>query len=139
MTKKFYNSAYQAGHISKYGDLEALSDRTKALKQRTNSWLENTGLAKQLKAQILEIGCGMACLSTIHPGWHGVEYSKSAVERVKAIQGSEVKIFEGDAQCLQFEDQSFDGVFTWAALEHVIDPDKACCEIDRILRGGGMH
>ena len=47
------------------------------------------------------------------------------------------KIFETDAQNLAFADQSFDGVYTWAALEHVPDPDKALLEIDRILRSGG--
>lgn len=139
MTKKFYNTVYQEDHASKYGDLDTLSGRTESLANGTNAWLKATGLVSRHEAALLEVGCGMACLSTIHPSWHGVEYSKTAVERVKAIQGLETKIFEGDAQYLPFEDQSYDGVFTWAVLEHVPDPDKAFCEINRILRGGGVR
>ena len=137
MTKEFYNTVYQVDHHSKYGDLELLSRGTERLLNDTHEWLAATGLAGRSEALILEIGCGMACLANVHPGWHGAEYSKTAVDRVKAIQGDTVKIFEADAQQLPFENATYDGVFTWAALEHVPDPDKALIEIDRVLRGGG--
>ena len=138
MTKNFYNKVYQDGHPSRYdGSEDGMRQRTAELTPETSVWLEQTGLATQLGAKILEIGCGMACLSKIHPGWHGAEYSQAAVARVKERDGADKPIYEEDAQKLSFEDESFDGVYTWAALEHVPDPDKAFREIDRILRGGG--
>lgn len=73
----------------------------------------------------------------MHPGWHGAEYSRIAVDRVKERDGLDCKIYEEDAQHLSFSDSQFDGVFTWAALEHVPDPNKAFLEIDRILKRGG--
>jgi SAM-dependent methyltransferase len=138
-TKDFYNNVYQNDHPSKYGgDEEGMPSRTAMLAKDTKAWLEKTGLAQKPDAKILEIGCGMAFLSKIHPGWHGAEYSASAVQRVKERDGLDVKIFEEDAQKLSFKDYSFDGIFSWAALEHVLDPNKAFIEIDRVLRGGGM-
>lgn len=138
VTKKFYDSVYENDHLSQYGGTEeSMAERTSALRKKTKDWLELTGLANRPKAHILEIGCGMAYLSNIHPGWHGVEYSKAAVERVKANYGKDFSIFEGDAQNLTFDSVSVDGLYTWAALEHVVDPNKALEEIDRVLVVGG--
>jgi SAM-dependent methyltransferase len=136
VTKEFYNTVYQEGHPSRYG-VERISGRTTRLQRITKAWLDSTRLMEIEDADILEIGCGMACLSTIHSGWHGTEYSQTAVERVKAIHGPGTKIYQADAQCLPFDDSSFQGVFTWATLEHVPNPHKALCEINRILLGGG--
>ncbi len=44
----------------------------------------------------LEIGCGMAYLSDIHPGWCGAEYSRTAVQRVKKGDGNHIRFFEED-------------------------------------------
>lgn len=136
-TKQFYDVAYREGHASRYGDLDLLSTRNAELWHRTQKWLIETGLADNPDAKILEIGCGMAGLAAIHPGWHGAEYSSAAVERVKAYQGNSLRITEADAQELPYESGSFDAVYTWATLEHVPDPGKALSEIDRVLRGGG--
>lgn len=138
ISKDFYDTVYQTNHPSNYGGT-GMPNRTPFLKNKTNQWLERTGLAYLFDAQVMEIGCGMAYLSDIHPGWQGVEYSKTAVDRVKQHQGSHVRIFEADAQYLPFEDGQFDGFFSWAVLEHVHDPNKAFQEIARVLKGGGMH
>lgn len=138
MTKEFYDDVYKQGHASNYGGGEAgIPERVGLLLCQTDSWLERVGLKERKEAKILEIGCGMAFLSNVHPGWCGAEYSRTAVERVKVRDGVHTQIFEEDAQRLSFPDESFDGVFTFAALEHVPDPDRAFREIDRILRGGG--
>ncbi len=137
MSKDFYNEAYQADHPSHYdGGEDGMPERITILTKHTSDWLNQTGLAMMPKAKILEIGCGMGFLARIHPGWHGAEYSKTAVARIKERDGQDARIFEEDAQSLSFENTSFDGVFSWAALEHVPNPNKAFLEIDRILRGG---
>lgn len=138
MSKDFYNEVYLADHESQYGGgLDGMPSRSGLLIAETSAWLEQTGLAIRKDANILEIGCGMAFVSKVHPGWHGAEYSKTAVLRVKERDGQSTQIFEEDAMRLSFSDNSFDAVFTFAALEHVFDPNKAFLEIDRILRGGG--
>jgi SAM-dependent methyltransferase len=138
MTKSFYNEVYRANHPSQYDGGEAgMPERMAMFTKETSAWLALTGLASMNTAAILEIGCGMAFLSKIHPGWHGAEYSKSAVARIRERDGHGARIFEEDAQNLSFQDGSFDGVFTWATLEHIPDPNKAFGEIDRVLRGGG--
>ena len=35
------------------------------------------------------------------------------------------------------EDETIEGIFSWAALEHVISPEIAFQEIDRVLKKGG--
>lgn len=138
MTKEFYNSVYRADHPWGYGGVtDGMLERTASMREVTRQWLALTGLANQSDASILEIGCGMAHLADIHPGWHGAEYSKTAVDLVKAQRGSHAQIFEADAQSLPFEDGNFDGIYTWAALEHVLDPNKALEEVHRVLRAGG--
>jgi len=137
-TKNFYNTVYQKNHPSQYaGGDDGMPERTDELQTRTKEWLDLTGLSSISTAELLEIGCGMAFLSNIHSGWHGAEFSKTAVDRVKNRDGYNTRIFEEDAQSLSFKDASFDGVFTWAALEHVPDPNQACIEIDRVLKQEG--
>ncbi len=45
-------------------------------------------------------------------------------------------VVEGDIHDLQFDDQSFDLVFT-NIFDHALYPDKFCAEISRVLRPGG--
>ena len=138
MSKDFYNDVYRTDHPSQYGGgADGMPERSKILAKNTSDWLSQTGLATQYDAEILEIGCGMAFLADLHPGWHGAEYSATAVARVKDRDGQHANIHEEDAQCLSFSSNSFDGVFSWAVLEHVPNPDNAFQEIDRVLRAGG--
>jgi SAM-dependent methyltransferase len=136
MTKDFYDEVYCSGHRFGYDGSDKVSERTEMLWYQTDTWLVTSGLKERMDAKILEIGSGMSFLAKIHPGWHGAEYSRTAVQRVKDRDGLETLIFEEDAQCLSFDDESFDGVFSFAAFEHVPDPDKAFCEVHRVLRGG---
>lgn len=118
MTKSFYNKVYQSDHASHYdGGKAGMPERVKMLWQQTGDWLGHIGLKDKADAKILEIGCGMAYLARIHPGWHGAEYSKTAVERVKLRDGADARISEEDAQNLSYNDGSFDAVFSFAALE----------------------
>jgi SAM-dependent methyltransferase len=138
MTKSFYNQVYQSDHPSQYGGgYSGMPERSKLLWQQVDDWLGNIGLKDKANAKVLEIGCGMAFLSKIHPGWHGAEYSKTAVKRVKQRDGLETQISEEDAQNLSYPDATFDAVFSFAAIEHMPDPNKAFQEIDRILVRGG--
>jgi SAM-dependent methyltransferase len=139
-SKQFYDEAYKIEHKSNYGgdsQIQEWESRIKRLWSVTSSWLESSGLNLDNQVKILEVGCGLAYLHKIHPGYTGIEYSKSAVERVKLSLGENFPIFEGDAQSLPFPAKFFSGAFTWAVIEHVRNPEKAFDEIDRVLVDGG--
>lgn len=44
-----------------------------------------------------------------------------------------------DAQALEFQDQSFDVIYSFHALEHMSDSQMAMSEMRRVLRPGGMY
>jgi len=44
-----------------------------------------------------------------------------------------------DGQALEFEDRSFDVIYSFHALEHMSDPHKALSEMRRVLRSGGTY
>jgi SAM-dependent methyltransferase len=137
MTRQFYDAVYQPDHPLGYGGVgDGMAIRAAAMRESTSAWLEQTGLAARPEAAVLEIGCGRAYLSDVHPGWCGVEYSQTAVAEI-ARQRVQTPVFAADAQSLPFVRDSFDGVFTWATLEHVVDPNKAFEEMDRVLKPGG--
>lgn len=61
----------------------------------------------------------------------------SALVGRKLAHGS-VKVVQGDAAALPFEDASFDIVLSSAVWEHLPDVDRATCEVSRVLRGSGI-
>lgn len=95
--------------------------------------------------RILDVGCGtgnfsiklaeMGCKVT------GIDISeemlKIAREKVKA-KGLEVDFHQMDAYHLEFEENSFDGVFSMAAFEFITEPQKAYDEMYRVLKPGGQ-
>ena len=118
-----------------------MPDRVKELWSKTETSLIDSGLKANSIVNIFEVGSGISYLSKIHLGWHGAQYSKSAVQRVKEQDGKDTQIFEEDAQFLSFQTNYFDGIFTWATLEHVPITDKAFRQIDRVLKkwGAGIN
>ncbi len=49
------------------------------------------------------------------------------------------KLYKGNAMALAFEDESFDFVYCYHALEHIKYPQKALSEIYRVLKKGGGY
>jgi len=52
-----------------------------------------------------------------------------------ATQFADLKV--GDATALEFDDNSFDFIYSYHALEHIHDPRKALREMKRVLKPGG--
>lgn len=50
-----------------------------------------------------------------------------------------VQLQRGDATALEFNDASFDIVFSYHALEHIPDYDKALAEMKRVLKPEGTY
>lgn len=61
-------------------------------------------------------------------GWHR-RYSRV---------GHRLDLVRADAEQLPLEDGMFDACFSLCAIEHVTDADRACREVNRVLRPGGV-
>jgi SAM-dependent methyltransferase len=66
-------------------------------------------------------------------------YSNSSIELVGTdVYASPYTALVADAHKLPFEDETFDGVWVQAVLEHVLEPATVVNEIHRVLRREGM-
>jgi SAM-dependent methyltransferase len=94
--------------------------------------------------KVLEIGCGLgtdgAQFAEAGADYTGVDLTEAAVELARkrfetfSIKGN----FEtADAEQLQFDDHSFDLVYSHGVLHHTPDTAKAVREIHRVLKPGG--
>jgi len=97
---------------------------------------------------VLDIGCGtgLHCrLLTFLAGRSGlvtgIDYSDQMVQEAqRRVEGRKLplKFERGDANALQFADNTFDRIWCAAVLQHLADPSKAVAEMVRVLRPGGM-
>ena len=94
---------------------------------------------------VLEIGVGMGAdhqqLALAEPkSLHGIDLTPRAIEHTTArfsILGLKSTLSVGNAEKLDFKDQSFDLVYSWGVIHHSPDTQAACDEIFRVLRKGG--
>jgi ubiquinone/menaquinone biosynthesis C-methylase UbiE len=97
----------------------------------------------QVQGEVLEIAIGTGRNLTYYPDNvrpTGVELSPEmlAIARQRAAQlGRDVDMRIGDAQQLEFEDQSFDSLIITFALCTIPDDRVAASEAIRVLRPGG--
>ncbi|HKO45390.1 MAG TPA: class I SAM-dependent methyltransferase [Pyrinomonadaceae bacterium] len=94
--------------------------------------------------KVLEIGCGLgtdgAQFAQAGADYTGVDLTEAAVELARKrfeIFGVPGKFQTADAEQLQFDDNSFDLVYSHGVLHHTPDTAKAIREIHRVLRPGG--
>jgi SAM-dependent methyltransferase len=89
---------------------------------------------------LLDLACGPGYLSgaALQRGARtiGVDFAPSMITEAKnrLPQG---RFYEGDAQALQFDPESFDAVVCGFGLGHFPEPDKTLAEAFRVLRRGG--
>lgn len=122
--KEFYDKEFAGVRYAHYGRPEAHPFFAE-LSRRVDQF----GLADQ---RCLEIGCGRGYLQDVVHDCTGFDLSES----VRACLHK--PFVQGDATHLPFLDGSFDAIWTYAALEHVPQPELALAEMRRVLRDGGI-
>lgn len=108
-----------------------LSERDSLTRRNCEAFLG--GLKANGAGRVLVIGSGTKGAGT-EKLWNSPDLEKVGVD----IYPSESVKYIADAHFLPFADQSFDGVFIQAVLEHVIDPVAVVSEIHRVLKSNGL-
>ena len=97
-----------------------------------------------VEGEVLEIAVGSGRNLAVYPkgaSLTAVEFSPEMLKLAKrraAEIGTDVDLRLGDAQALEFPDESFDTVICTLALCTIPDPGKAVGEAYRVLRPGGQ-
>ena len=88
--------------------------------------------------KLLVVGCGsgieaaiLAC--NLNADVTGIDVRES----FEPVAASMARLLYGDAMSMPFGDDSFDFVYSYHALEHIPDPEKALSEMSRVLRPKG--
>ncbi len=109
-------------------------------------WVEARRLAglKKLAAvqptdRVLEVGCGAGHVLAQFPGADrtGIDLSPTMVEKAKRRLGPDVRVLQGSAETLPFDDGAFDVVLCTEVLEHVPDPRRVIAELVRVAGPNG--
>lgn len=86
--------------------------------------------------RLLEVGCGRGWLTQrmqeLCPGTYGVDVNPKSIEH-----GVAKNLDVMDAVDLHFDDEQFDHVYSFHAIEHLVDAGAALREMRRVLAPGG--
>ena len=94
-------------------------------------------------AAVLDIGCGtgrlLDRLGSAQRSWSlfGVDRSTGMASAARRLRPS-LRIVQGTAEALPYEERSFDAVVTTLSFHHWSDKQSALAEVFRVLRPGGV-
>jgi ubiquinone/menaquinone biosynthesis C-methylase UbiE len=118
--------------------------------QPPDKLIKRSGITEGMR--ILEVGCGSGAFTTFaakSSGIKGEVYAldiqpKMLMQLQKKLSRPEnrdiknIKLVEGDAHKLPFDDNSFDLVYTVTVLQELPDRNRALKEMKRVLKPGGI-
>lgn len=92
---------------------------------------------------VLDAGCGVgwgSCLLAAAGASSvtGVDIHPQALENARERADGAAEFVQGDLAALPFDDDRFDVVVCFEAIEHVPDPERALDELRRVLRPDGL-
>ena len=142
----FWNDASCGENLYLHGsDRDAYESQARQRYELEPYILEFAGFDALRGKRVLEIGVGLGAdhqrFAQAGADLAGIDLTKRAVEhtaRRLAAFGLTSKLAVGDAEHLDFADESFECVYSWGVLHHSPDTPKAVTEVWRILRRGGM-
>jgi SAM-dependent methyltransferase len=93
-------------------------------------------------SKILEGGCGKGQYVYALKRWGfntiGVDYAEKTVKRINQIF-PELQVVKGDVRALPFENNSFDGYWSFGVIEHFYEGfDLIAKEMQRVIKPGGF-
>jgi ubiquinone/menaquinone biosynthesis C-methylase UbiE len=106
------------------------------------------GFSKARNLRVLEVGVGLGAdhqrFAEAGALLAGIDLTERAVEHTRrrlSTFGLMSDLAVGDAENLQFPDESFDLVYSWGVLHHSPDTPKAIAEVWRVFKreGGGRE
>lgn len=92
--------------------------------------------------KVLDIGCGLGELykelehQGYHTIFHGVDFSRSAIDRCEEMYGSQEWVV-AEIGNIPFDDKHFDVVVSCEVLEHVEDPHALVEDMKRLVKDNG--
>ncbi|MBI4123109.1 MAG: methyltransferase domain-containing protein [Parcubacteria group bacterium] len=93
-------------------------------------------LVPRREEKILEIGCGRGFvvreLQNVTPDVYGIDLNPNSIEH-----GVTHNLRVMNAERLEFDDATFDKLYSFHVIEHISNIKKALEEMDRVLRPGG--
>jgi len=107
-------------------------------------WINRLGL--RAGASVLDVGCGPGRMAVglALAGFRLTAVDSSAEMRARAIARAaeagardRVAVHSGDAESLEFDNDSFDLVVALGVLPYLAEPQRALLEFARVTRGGG--
>jgi ubiquinone/menaquinone biosynthesis C-methylase UbiE len=120
--------------------------RIEAYRYRAQPWMHETFRFSQWSgSRVLEVGVGLgtdhvqfarggAEMSGIDLTPRSIELTKQRVEQ----EGLRSNLSVMDAESMEFEDDSFDVVYSFGVLHHTTSAERAFAEVRRVLRPGGV-
>ncbi|MGQ0684292.1 class I SAM-dependent methyltransferase [Bradyrhizobium sp.] len=116
--------------------------------RQSGEWREIAALLRRCSGKALDVGAGrgIASYALAREGFSvtALEPNPSAIVGSAAIRSLAVEaalpidVVEQWSERLPFADDEFDVVFARAVLHHTSDLDRACSEMFRVLRRGGI-
>jgi ubiquinone/menaquinone biosynthesis C-methylase UbiE len=141
----YFDSAGRAQQWDDLYDAETLAGVVPQDRQALAlEWINRLGLS--VGAAALDVGCGpgRTAVALALAGFRVTAIDRSAEMRERALAGAAeagvgagLTIQSGDAERLDFDDDSFDLVVALGVLPYLADPQRALLEFARVTRAGG--
>jgi ubiquinone/menaquinone biosynthesis C-methylase UbiE len=109
-----------------------------ALHDRKTAIISELILSRWRPGHLLVVGCGdgsEAAVLARKLGAHVTGIDLRPTFNPRALEWADLKV--GDATKMEFENESFDFVYSYHALEHIPQYPKAVAEMQRVLKPGG--
>lgn len=135
--KEIYAPSYFKGdeYVDYVGDREII---IKNFQNRINLLLNFINEPKE--KNVLEVGSAygffLEVASKYFKSVEGLEFSREAVEYSQTRYT--FKVIEGSIDEVKLQPSSYDNVFLWDTIEHLVSPDKVLQKIFEILKPGGL-